>query len=142
MFRSQWAEACTAGSVPARPAVYLLHLELSPWPSGDNRFGPLVDRLALLTPILLGRVPGAALFQRNWDQVQCGCIDPRGFNDAGQVGSPSIVPSLARPDRGDLAGNNIPEATGAKRDGVVAPQQTAARRLLLHREDSEIDWTA
>jgi hypothetical protein len=41
-------------------------------------------------------------------------------------------------DRGDLTGNYIPEATGAKCDGVVAPQQTAAHRLPLDREDNEI----
>ena len=90
---------------------HLLHLEFSPCATGDNRFGPLVDRLALLSPVLLGRIPGATIFQLEWDQIHCGCVDACGFNDAGQVRSPGIIPSLARPDRGDLTGNHIPEAT-------------------------------
>src|SRR5262249_57819610 len=61
---------------------------------------------------------------------------------AGQVRMAGVAPLLAWCDRHDFAVCYVPEATRAKRDGAVAPQQPAARRTLLDGERDELDRPA
>ena len=45
---------------------------------------------------------------------------------------------FALPDHGDLAGNNIPNATRTKCDGLVTLKWAATRRRLLDREYDQL----
>ena len=91
---------------------------------------------------MLRWIPYASLFQAERDQPQCGHIEPRGLDHTGEIRIAGIIPLLARPDHGDLAGNHGPEASSAERDALVAAQQPASSRFLLYRQHDQLDGTA
>ena len=62
---------------------YLLHLELRTRSAGDDRFGPLVDRLILFAPVVLFGIPHAQFFEPQRHEAERGHIEPRGFDLAG-----------------------------------------------------------
>jgi len=48
---------------------HLLHFELRPLPSSDDRLGPFVDRISFLTPVLFGGVPHTPILQAERNQT-------------------------------------------------------------------------
>ena len=91
---------------------------------------------------MLRWIPYASLFQAERDQPQCGHIEPRGLDHTGEIRIAGIIPLLAWPNDGDLAGNHGPQAAGAERDALVATQQPATSGLLLYRQHDQLDGTA
>ncbi len=58
----------------------LFHFELRPPASRNDRFGPLIDRLAVLSPVLLRRVPHAPSLKFQRDQIQRADVEALRFD--------------------------------------------------------------
>jgi len=68
------------------PRQHLLHLKFRTRSPRDDWFGPVLDRLALLAPVVFGWIPHAPLFQFERGNAQRLHVEPRSFNFAGNIG--------------------------------------------------------
>ena len=92
---------------------------------------------------MLGRSPGALVFEPERHEAQRSHVESRRFDLAGQVWVTCVAPLFARTHHHDLAGNDIPEATTrAQRDDTIAAQEPATRRVLRDGQHDKLDWAA
>ena len=118
--------------VTIRSRQHLLHFEFRTRSPRDDSLGPIFDRLALLTPIMLAWIPRPSRFQFERGESQRRHIESHGFDLARKIGIPGIVPLLVWPENRDLTGNNIPKASCTECDVVGSSTDAAAGGLLLH----------
>ena len=120
----------------------LLHFKLRPGSAGDDRLSPILDRFALLAPVVLGRGPHTAAFEAQWHQTEGRHIESGGLDLARQVGMAGVTPLFAGLDHGNLSGNDGPEPTRPHREHTIASAETAAGGLLFDGQYDKLDRLA
>ena len=128
---------CANGSLESSPGR--ICLELRSGAASYDRLRPFLNRLALLTPVFLGRVPRPGVLQPEWGESKRARVDPGGLDLAGQIWIAGIAPLSVRPNRNDFARRQVPEAFGAKRHALLAPRIPAPHGEPLDREHNQFD---
>src|SRR5580692_500403 len=80
-----------------RSRQHLLHFKFRARSPRDDWFDPVFDRLTLLAPVMLGRVPRVPRFQFERSKAQRLRVKPRAFNFTRKIGIARVAPLLAWP---------------------------------------------
>jgi hypothetical protein len=116
----------------------LFHLVLGSRAARHDRERPLRERLILFAPVLLVRIPRAAVFEPERCQAERGHIDAARGDLGGQIRVLAVCPALARLHGENLARNHTPQSFGAQRDRLGRPKDPAARSPLLEARNDEV----